>query len=347
MMKFQKKCRGAVVLCIVLLLMITAMLPMGASAATERKRVLVGGVPFGVRFFTDGILVVGYCDVTSGGGTKNPAREAGICAGDCMIKINERELKTASDFSAAVEENGARPLTVVYRRGEEERTATITPVACDEDGRLRLGLWVRDSGAGIGTVTYITEDGNCFGGLGHGICDGESGSLIPMARGSVMGVRIGGITKGAVGAPGELRGHFSAGKIGSLLKNTECGVFGVLAECPQLPATQAVPIATREEVHNGAATLWCTLDDNVPREYRVELSMINRAATGNKCFTVKVTDPALLEKTGGIVQGMSGSPIIQDGKLVGAVTHVLINDPTTGYGIFIENMLGQMGDMAG
>ena len=144
-----------------------------------------------------------------------------------------------------------------------------------------------------------------------------------------------------MGAPGELKGHFSAGKIGSLLGNTVCGVYGVLAELPSLPAGKC-EIAYRNEVREGAAVVWCTLDDNVCRPYTVQISQIHRGAEGNKCFTVKVTDKALLARTGGIVQGMSGSPILQNGRLVGAITHVLIGDPTTGYGIFIENMLANI-----
>jgi stage IV sporulation protein B len=205
---------------------------------------------------------------------------------------------------------------------------------------LRAGLFVRDAGAGIGTVTFVTKD-LAFGGLGHGICDGESGALIPLSRGTVMGVGISDVRKGAAGAPGELRGHFSPERNGVLTQNTVCGVFGSFTACPRCLG-DTLPIAYRNEVQAGTATLRCTLDDGAPREYAVELSAIRCNADGNKCFTVKVTDPALLSKTGGIVQGMSGSPIIQNGKLVGAVTHVMINDPTTGYGIFIENMLANM-----
>ena len=153
-----------------------------------------------------------------------------------------------------------------------------------------------------------------------------------------MDVEIAGLKRGAAGAPGELKGHFASGKTGSLLQNTPCGVFGSFAERPALPAGQ-LPIGYRDEIHDGAVTLWCTLDDNVTREYSAEISAIHREAEGNKCFTVHVTDKDLIAKTGGIVQGMSGSPIIQNGRLIGAVTHVLIGDPTTGYGIFIENML--------
>ncbi|MBE6629680.1 MAG: SpoIVB peptidase [Ruminococcaceae bacterium] len=336
-MKTKHKWRLRAAFALVLTAMLlAAVLPVGAAERT-RIELYVGGIPFGVRFFTEGILVVGYCDVESGGGCHNPARAAGLSPGDCIYKINEETPHTAAELSAILQKQRGE-ITVGYKREGEEREATLTPLACDEDGKLRMGLFVRDSGAGIGTVTFVTEKGHTFAGLGHGICDGESGTLIPLSRGSVMGVTIGSITRGAVGAPGELRGHFSAGKIGSLLGNTLCGVYGVLAELPQLPAGKC-EIAYKDEVHEGAATVWCTLDDNVCRPYDVQLSQIHRAAEGNKCFTVKVTDKDLLARTGGIVQGMSGSPILQDGRLVGAITHVLIGDPTTGYGIFIENML--------
>ena len=180
-----------------------------------------------------------------------------------------------------------------------------------------------------------------FGGLGHGICDGETGELTPINGGSVLDVCINGIVRGNRGAPGELKGYFNSSKVGSIAKNTECGVFGALASIPEKISDKTYSIGLKGDLNEGAATILCTLDDNVRREYTVEISNINRNATGNKCFTLKVTDPDLIGKTGGIVQGMSGSPIIQNGKLVGAITHVMINDPTVGYGIFIENMISQ------
>ena len=339
-MKTMKKPQKILVLLLATLMVFSVLvLPAGASAHT-RPELLVGGIPFGVRFFTEGILVVGYCDVQSGGGHHNPARAAGLAPGDCIYKINEETPHTTGELTEMLQQSKGE-ITVSYRRDGEEKSAKLLPLACDEDGKSRIGLFVRDSGAGIGTVTFVTEKGYSFAGLGHGICDGESGTLIPLSRGSVMGVTIGSITRGAAGAPGELKGHFSAGKIGSLLGNTVCGVYGVFAECPELPAGKC-EIAYRNEVCEGSATVWCTLDDNVCRPYTVQISQIHRAAEGNKCFTVKVTDKTLLEKTGGIVQGMSGSPIIQNGRLVGAITHVLIGDPTTGYGIFIENMLANI-----
>ncbi len=335
-MNNQKNIRRVALLLSVLCVLCVAVLPVGAS--DSRPVLTVGGIPFGVKFLTEGVLVTGYCDVESGGECHNPARQAGLKPGDCIYQINERKLENATALSEALQESHGGELSVVYCRDGVENTANLRPLQCDADGRWRVGLFVRDSGAGIGTVTFIMEDTGVFAGLGHGICDGESGALIPLSRGSVMGVTIGGITRGAVGAPGELRGHFSAGKLGTLLGNTVCGVYGVFAQCPATGAGKC-PIAHRSEVHDGAASVWCTLDDNVSREYHVTLSQIHRGERGNKCFTVKVTDEALLARTGGIVQGMSGSPILQDGRLVGAITHVLIGDPTTGYGIFVENML--------
>jgi stage IV sporulation protein B len=162
---------------------------------------------------------------------------------------------------------------------------------------------------------------------------------VPISRGAVVNVGIDGVEKGKSGTPGELRGHFKSGKSGSLLQNTDCGVFGVLATLPEGLPCEPLYLGLRDEVKEGRAYIWSTLEGNVPRRYEIEISNIDRSAAAGKCFSVKVTDKALIDASGGIVQGMSGSPIIQNGKLVGAVTHVMINDPTAGYGIFIENML--------
>ena len=324
-----------------LVLLLLCLLMPTAMAKEPRRTLLVGGIPFGVRFATDGIMVVGYCDVESGGACHNPARAAGLAPGDCIYEINGEALSSAEGLAKVLEANEGKEMALGYRRAGVEHVTKLTPARADEDGRWRLGLFVRDSGAGIGTVTFIMEDTGAFAGLGHGICDAQSGALLPLTRGAVMGVTIGSVTRGAIGAPGELRGHFSMARTGTLMGNTSCGVYGVFSECPTTAAGRK-EIAHRAEVREGAATIWCTLDDNVSREYDVTISNVKRAERGNKCFTVKVTDKALLERTGGIVQGMSGSPIIQDGKLIGAVTHVLIGDPTTGYGIFVENMLENM-----
>ena len=326
--------------------------------------VYVGGMPFGVKFYTEGILVVGFCDVDTAGQSGcvncNPARDAGIRMRDVIVGINGQKPATAASLTRAVEESEGRPITLTVKRHasskdrakgisttrENELTITVTPMRSASENRYKTGLWVRDSGAGIGTVTFILPDSGGFGGLGHGICDGDTGELIPMQRGQVTDVTVSGVEKGEIGDPGAIKGYFAPGKTGTLLGNTDCGVFGVFASRPSA-AVKKLPVGRKEELKEGDATLLCTLDNGKVGEYRIRITAIDRGATGSKCFTVCVTDPALIEKTGGIVQGMSGSPICQNGKIVGAVTHVLISDPTAGYGIFIENMLRQMPGVLG
>ena len=307
--------------------------------AYEGKKLYPGGMPFGIKFATDGIMIVGFCEVDTASGQKNPAKEAGLKTNDMIKKIDGVTLLSATDLTRIVEESGGRALLVEYTRLGKSYKTTITPVLSEAEGKYKTGAYVKDGGAGIGTVTFIDPDNYSFGGLGHGVCDGMSGELVPMTRGSVVDVTISGVIRGEVGKPGEIKGYFSSGKTGSLLQNTECGVYGVFAEAPKVTACEPLPVGLKSEIREGKAHIYCTLDTGKIEKYEIEISAIDKNATGNKCFTVKVTDKALLVKTGGIVQGMSGSPIIQNGKLIGAVTHVLINDPTTGYGIFIENML--------
>ena len=302
-------------------------------------RLYVGGIPFGVKFLTEGVIVTAISDVQTKEGRCCPAADAGMRLNDVIISVNGETVLDAQMLSTLAENSGGKALSVTYTRNGERRTASITPKYCDSEGKYKTGLYVRDSGAGIGTVTYIMPDTLSFGGLGHGICDGETGKLIPMQRGSVVGVTINGVIKGLSGTPGEVKGYFSSGKTGTLLQNTSNGVFGVFASLPDGLPTEPIAVGSRNEIKTGKAYIYCTLDGTTPQKYEIEISEIRRDSTSNKCFNIKVTDKALLEKSGGIVQGMSGSPIIQNGKLVGAVTHVLVNDPTAGYGIFIENML--------
>ena len=316
-----------------------------SAASVSDVRLLPGGMPFGVKFSTEGVLVVGFCDIDAEGGTVNPAYAAGLRVRDVITSVNGKQVADAAQFGSMVSGAGNQALTLTYTRGGKSHTATLTPARSVSENRYKTGLWVRDSGAGIGTVTYIVPSTGAFGGLGHGICDGESGTLVSMTRGVVSDVTVSGVQKGVSGKPGELKGYFGAEKTGTLLKNTDCGVFGVFSHIPTCSPMQALPIATPAEVKEGEAYIFCTLDGGKPCKYSVTISQIDRSATGPKCFTVKVTDPALIARTGGIVQGMSGSPIVQNGKLIGAVTHVLINDPTTGYGIFITNMLAQMPEL--
>lgn len=312
------------------------------AAKESTTQYCVGGIPFGVRFFTEGVMVVGFTDVDTGEGQVNPAKEAGLLPKDIILKINGVDASSAEQVIDAISKSNGKAVTIVVKRSGAEKTITITPVK-DKSGIYRAGIWIRDSTAGIGTVTFYNPKTGAFAGLGHGICDSDTGELMPLLRGTITKVTLSGITKGVAGTPGELRGCFSAGKIGTLVSNTYSGVYGVLT---QRPANgEFIELASRDKVRNGPAKIRCTLKDGVVGEYDVVLSDVKNKDKNGKSFVIVVTDPVLLELTGGIVQGMSGSPVIQDGKLVGAVTHVMINDPKCGYGIFIENMLDNMPEM--
>ena len=305
----------------------------------DNIRLCPGGMPFGAKLFTDGLIVVGFSDVDCTGGSPHPASDAGIQVKDIIVKINGTPVGTTENMSRLVSASEGRPITVTVRRNDTEFNVSVTPSWSNSDQVYKTGMWVRDNTAGIGTVTYVDPKSGAFAGLGHGICDAETGSLMPLSRGIVIDVTISGIQKGQSGAPGELKGHFSSGKIGTLLGNTHAGVYGVITALPPSVSDKAaIPIALKNEIHDGEATLLCTLDEGGICSYTVNVRKLKNSLD-NKNMEITVTDPALLEKTGGIVQGMSGSPLIQDGKLIGAVTHVLINDPAKGYGIFIENML--------
>ncbi len=307
----------------------------------ENIRLYPGGMPFGVRFMTDGVTVVGFSDIDVDGKKVNPALSAGVKRGDVILRVDGVPLESAADLTERIETGKGAEVMLLCRRGKKEIEFRIKPVFCADENRYKTGIWVRDSGAGIGTVTFLLPESGAFAGLGHGICDAENGEPIPIRRGSISDVTISSVVKGTPGEPGELKGYFNPGKVGSLLGNSSYGVWGVYSDLPAL-SCEPMPVASKDEVREGDATILCTLADNVTREYAVQLSAVNPSSDGAKCFTVKVTDPRLLSETGGIVQGMSGSPVLQNGKLVGAVTHVLVNDPTSGYGIFLENMLSKM-----
>ena len=304
----------------------------------EGLSLIPSGRTFGVRLYGEGVCVVGLAEVDTGKKSVSPAAAAGLAVKDLLISINDSPIKTVTDLKTAVETSNGTPLRIRYRRGGTEKSTVLTPILDEADGKYKTGMWVKDSATGIGTVSFIDPKTGEFGALGHGICDTEHGTLLSLNRGVVTDAVITDIITGSRGKPGELKGYLKTGKTGALLQNTECGVFGVLTS---VPTEDAVPVAPATSVKTGKATLRTMLDGSTPLDYEIEIIEVH-AKSLNKSFTVKVTDPRLLEKTGGIVQGMSGSPILQNGKLIGAVTHVMIGDPTEGYGIFIENMLNQM-----
>ena len=307
-----------------------------AKLPTKESELCVGGQTFGTRLFTEGVLVVSVNSKEA----CHPAYDSGIREGDLIVSIGGKAVKSAKEATRMILESEGKALEFVCKRKGNTQIFTVTPVFEQESGHYKAGLWIKDTAAGIGTVTFYDPQSGYFGGLGHGICDTESGALLPISKGTVTSAKITEIVRGQAGKPGELRGFLKHEKLGSLLSNTECGVFGVLS-APKEQA-ETVKILPKDKVKAGKAVVRCSLGEETIKEYAVTISDINRTAKGAKCFSVHVDDPKLIEKTGGIVQGMSGSPILQDGKLVGALTHVLVSDPTTGYGIFIENMLNAM-----
>lgn len=303
------------------------------------EKVLVGGIPFGVKYYADGVLVVGMNDVETASGRKNPADAAGIKVKDVILSVNGQSADNES-FSEAVRSSNGRSLTLQIKRENVYFDIKVQPVQ-DLSGIYRLGCLVRDSTAGIGTVTYIDPESGTFAGLGHAICDVDTGEIMTLSHATVYGAVIHSVVQGKVGAPGELKGSFDDDVlIGSLYKNCEQGVFGKLDDSFVVGGGKMLEVANTEEIKEGEALICCTLDDCGPQYYRINITKVYSDKTRtSRNMIIKVTDEKLLEKTGGIVQGMSGSPVIQNGKLVGAVTHVMVNDPTRGYGISIENML--------
>lgn len=301
----------------------------------DREMVIPGGNAFGIKMFTEGVIVVGLSDVSSGA-TRSPAKAAGVRVGDIILTMDGHQVQSNEDVGQIVSSSRGNPVDVELERAGARQTVQLCPVK-SEDGVYRAGIWVRDSSAGIGTMTYYEPASGVFAGLGHAICDVDTGSIMPLHTGEIVDVSILGVNKGTSGAPGELRGAFLPKTTGELRVNSQAGIFG-LGAMPDRE-TEPVPLAMRHEVEEGPATIRCTLADNQVEEFSVQIekvSITQESATKN--MVLHVTDGRLLEKTGGIVQGMSGSPILQNGKLVGAVTHVFVNDPTRGYGIFAENM---------
>lgn len=318
-------------------------LPLKSVAVTtvSPSAVYVGGEPFGIRMMMAGVMVVSLGEIHTADGTASPAREAGIQVGDIIQTVNGRDICGNADLQEAVACSGGESVTVTLLRGGEELTRTVMPVFAPLTGRWQTGMWVRDSTAGIGTVTYyaLTPAGEVqFAGLGHAVCDTDTGERIPLASGEVAAVEIRDVVRGTAGKPGELRGTFqSQHNAGTLRSNTAGGVFGTLE---RLPARQMLmPVAAGGEIRRGAAMIYATLQGSTPEAYSVQIEEIRENDANMRNLVVHVTDSRLLERSGGIVQGMSGSPIVQDGRLVGAVTHVFVKDPTRGYGIFAENML--------
>lgn len=330
---------SAVLVAAVFLCFLCSTVTVSAQEYGEEK-VMLGGDIFGTRINTKGVLVVGLTNIVSGGKERSPARDAGICSKDIISSVNGVEIKDGSDLISKIEKSEGKTLEISLVRDGREVEVKLTPLPSDSDGIYRAGLWIRDSLAGIGTVTFVIPKTGEFAGLGHGICDPDTGVLMPVGKGSVFGVKLGDIKKGSAGEPGELRGRLAEVKIGSIVSNNASGICGIFSEIPS--EGKLYEVASPSDVKTGKVSVVCTVDSSGAHEYSAEIERICDADGKIKNFIIKITDEKLLGLTGGIVQGMSGSPIIQNGKLVGAITHVLIDDPTKGYGIFAQNMLEQI-----
>ena len=309
------------------------------AAALEAERLIPVGHTIGIKLFAEGVGVIGLAEVETGGGLLTPGADCGLQVGDVIEEANGTEVESSEQFAALLQCGGVVELGV--SRDGEELVLAAEPVM-GPDGTYRLGAWIRDSMAGIGTITFYDPVTGTFGALGHGITDTDTGMLMPLGDGAVMDASVKAVKRGSVGEPGELKGNFDlTHDRGELYANTERGVFGVMESC-ELTQASAVPVAKPGEVHEGAAQILANVSGDGVEEYTVEIARV-LGETQVQNMLIQVTDQRLIEQTGGIVQGMSGSPILQDGKLVGAVTHVMVNDPTKGYGILIENMLAEAG----
>ena len=305
------------------------------------RRVIPLGKAVGIKLFSDGVLVVGLSPVETEGGASYPGRDCGLKTGDVITHINGGEVDTIEEVQALVAQSGDEPLTIQAVRGQRQLQLKAAAVE-NSQGVWQLGVWLRDSMAGIGTMTFYDPSSGVFGALGHGINDVDTSMLMPLESGSIMPASVMEVKRGASGAPGELHGQFDLTRdLGTLYANTNLGIFGQMPRETVGSAVEPVEVASRSQVETGPATILSNIRGDEVEEFDIEIVRLYPEGDGTRSMMVEVTDPDLLSATGGIVQGMSGSPILQNGRLVGAVTHVLVNDPTRGYGILAENMLKQ------
>ena len=302
-------------------------------------QVIPGGMPFGVKLFSGGPVADDYAEIDEGKEKKCPARDAGIEKGDVITDVNGKAVASAEDVVRAIGTSPGDAEIGILRNGKTI-TVTVTPSVC-KDGVKRIGLLIKDCTAGIGTVTFIIPKTGEFMGLGHGICEPDTGKLIPLIRGVVTEVDVSGAEKGESGDPGELKGSFKDKKVGVIKKNTDSGVVGYFSGLKH-DRQNLIYVGEKNDLEIGDAYILNTVGPGEVKKYSVTIERIPETKN-EKNIELRITDPELIKDTGGIVQGMSGSPIIQNGKLVGAVTHVMINDPVRGYGIAIEEMLKEVG----
>ncbi len=333
----QKKLfRPIALLCILCLFSIQ--ISATAIETDDPKMLVPVGRCIGIRLFCEGLIVTGFHSLSNNGSLCFPAKEAGLQCGDIILKANGRKMESHNNLSDALAETDSVSLLVL--RDEKQIELTVKPVK-ESDGKKRIGCFVRDSTAGLGTVTFFDPQTNLIAGLGHPICDSDTGITVPVREGSLLKADVKGAEKGMVGAPGMLIGSFPAQEsIALLLSNRSSGIYGITETDSYFSVSDAIPVAEPEQIRTGEAEILCTLSGTEAKLYSICITRVSNLNDNDlRDFELRVTDADLLNTVGGIVQGMSGSPIIQDGCIIGAVTHVFINDPTRGYGIYVGKMI--------
>ena len=308
------------------------------SASAESSTVILGGQPFGVKFYNDGVMVIELEEFFNGSHYVCPAKEGGLQVDDVIKKVNGIEIKTNEDLQEAATGCGGKGMSFIIERDGKELCKTVKPQA-NTVGTYLLGAWVRDSCAGIGTVTYYNPDDNYFAALGHGICDRDTGAMMPLGEAEIVGASISSVERSSTGKAGSLNGYFNDKTLGTVTTNTINGIYGTIIDNSYLSGDR-FEIAEFDEIQTGDAQIITTISGDRPESYDLKITSIrNDDPRNNENFVIKVTDKRLLDECGGIVQGMSGSPIVQNGKLIGAVTHVFLNNPEEGYGVAAQFMV--------
>lgn len=307
-----------------------------AGADYMPTELIPSGMTVGLSVKSDGVMIVSLSEVETKGGRVNPAAEAGLLTGDVIKNVGSDNINCIDDFKSAIKNSDGGKVSVRVERDGKTLQFAVKP-ALSAAGNYEMGIWLRDGIAGMGTMTFIDPKTGVFGLLGHAVSDVDTKVLLPLRSGLLIEAKVGSIVKGRCGAPGQIQGNLNAEHIlGKLYANTDCGVFGIAEHV--ITKSRPIPIASDKEIKVGDAVILSNLSESTVEEYKIKISRIY-TDNGERSMLITVTDDLLLSKTGGIIQGMSGSPIIQNGKLVGAVTHVLVNDPSKGYGITINKML--------
>lgn len=312
----------------------------------KKSKVIPLGNAIGLKLYTKGVMVVGMSEIEDENKNKfKPYENTGIEEGDMIIEVNEKTVENTDELIKTVNESNGEEIEVKYIRDEETMATSIIPAKISEN-EYKLGLWVRDAAAGVGTLTFYEPETGNFCALGHAITDVDTGEIVNIANGELMSTDIVSITKGQKGVPGQIKGTIENGnQLGNVEKNTALGIYGNITQVNKLniSSEDEMEVALREEIQEGDAQIICQLEDGKKEKYNIKIEKIYLSNSyDNKSMLIKITDDRLIEKTGGIIQGMSGSPVIQNGKFVGAVTHVLVQNPTEGYAVFADMLIKQM-----